>query len=161
MMSAMLRSSPAESNTATPLAANAAAFSSALVWRSRSTIANCVPASADLIPWSANAASTAMPSSISIPTARIAAPALFVSASENCCTLALARVLAFTSTSVTRVRFSRFCCASLTVNPNADCASVARSVASDKSNMPACANLATWGKAAIDCCASNPAEARK
>ena len=51
--------------------------------------------------------------------------------------------------------------ASFTVKPNADCASVAKSVANDISNIPACANLATCGKAAIDCSASKPADAKK
>ena len=70
---------------------------------------NFSPASAPLTPLSAKADKTATPSSIDLFATLREAPALFVRASENCCTEAFANVLAFTRTSVTLVKFSKFC----------------------------------------------------
>ena len=160
-MSPMLRISPALSKTVTLYFLNALVFSNALRCSSRKTIANCVPPSSALIPWSAKAASTATPSSMSMPTDFIAGPALLVKAIENCSTEALASVFAFTSTSDTRTMLFMLAIASLRiVKPKADCASVSKSVARAMSNMPACANLATLGKADTDASADKPADAR-
>ena len=161
-MSAMFLNSPDASKTATPTSANSLELASALVCRSRRTIEKLVPASSAFIPWSAKAARTATPSSTSMPNARIAGPALVVSAVENCSTDAFASVLALTKTSAMPAMFFRFAIASSrTVKPNADCASVSKSVANAMSNIPACANFATCGIAAIDASASKPALAKK
>ncbi len=138
MISAKLRISPAESKTAMLFALNASAFFMAFVERSRRTIFIAVPASWALTPWSANAANTATPSSMSLPTIFSAAPAFVVSDWENCSTLAFAKVLAFTRTSDTRAMFSMFLTvSSRIVSPRADCASVRRSVAWARSKAPA------------------------
>ena len=152
---------PSLSNILNPSFANSSLFLAVALGISLSTWFNLSPASAPLTPLSAKAAKTATPSSISFPTTFKAAPAFVVNASENCWTLALAKVLAFTNTSVTLVKFSKFFSADETVNPNADCASVAKSVAVAISNIPACANFATWGSAATDCWAFKPADAKK
>ena len=105
--------------------------------RPRMVALNVVPASEPLMPWAAKVARTATPSSNGMFSAFIDAAALLVSASENCCTDALARMFALTSTSETLTRFSMFSVASDEVRPIADCASASRDVAVARSNIPA------------------------
>ena len=152
---------PSVSNIFRPSFANSSLFLAVALGISLKIWLSFSPASAPLTPLSANADKTATPSSIDLLVTFNADPALLVRASENCCTEAFANVLAFTNTSVVLVKFSKFCKASSLAKPNADWASVARSVAVAISNIPACANFATCGNASIDCSASKPAEAKK
>ena len=160
-MSAMFLKLPSESKTATPSFLYSSALVIAVRDRPSRTASSLVPAASPLIPWSAKTARAATPVSSSTPNVFIAVAALFVSAVENCSTEEFANVFALTSTSDSFTMFSRFSAASSLDIPSADCASVNRSVASAMSNIPACANLATAGRAAIEASASRPADARK
>ena len=91
-----------------PSFANSSVFLAVALGISLSNWLSFSPASAPLTPLSAKADKTATPSSIDLPTTFNAEPALFVRASENCCTDALANVLAFTRTSVTFVNSLSF-----------------------------------------------------